>query len=112
MDLEVKHDEKAGKYYAVVDGLESVCEYGPAGDRVLNFSHTYVPSALRGRGIADGLSATPWTTPLPAATRSSPPAGSSASTWTGMRSTRRSWPGPPDKRSPIRRRRRSGPDEV
>jgi predicted GNAT family acetyltransferase len=55
MDLEVKHDEKAGKYYAVVDGLESVCEYGPAGDRVLNFSHTYVPSALRGRGIADEL---------------------------------------------------------
>jgi predicted GNAT family acetyltransferase len=51
----VKHDERAGKYYAVVDGLESVCEYGPAGDRVLNFSHTYVPSALRGRGIADEL---------------------------------------------------------
>ena len=44
MDLEVKHDERAGKYYAVVDGLESVCEYGPAGDRVLNFFHTYVPS--------------------------------------------------------------------
>jgi predicted GNAT family acetyltransferase len=55
MDLEVKHDEKAGKYYAVVDGLESVCEYGPRGDGVLNFFHTYVPSELRGRGIADEL---------------------------------------------------------
>lgn len=55
MDFEVKHDEEAGKYYAVVNGLESVCEYGPAGDRVLNFFHTYVPSELRGRGIADEL---------------------------------------------------------
>jgi len=55
MDLEVKHDEQAGKYYAVVDGLESVCEYGRTGDGVLNFQHTYVPPELRGRGIADEL---------------------------------------------------------
>jgi uncharacterized protein len=55
MDLDVKHDEKARKYYAVVDGRESVCEYGPAGEGVLNFTHTYVPPELRGRGIADDL---------------------------------------------------------
>jgi hypothetical protein len=55
MDLEVHHDEKAGKYYAIVDGKESVCEYGSAGDRVLNFWHTYTPPELRGRGIADEL---------------------------------------------------------
>ena len=55
MDLDVKHDDKAGKYYAVVDGREAVCEYGPAGDGVLNFFHTYVPPELRGRGIADDL---------------------------------------------------------
>jgi predicted GNAT family acetyltransferase len=55
MDLDVKHDEKAGKYYAVVDGRESVCEYRPGGNGVLNFVHTYVPPELRGRGIADDL---------------------------------------------------------
>jgi len=55
MSLEVHHDEKARKYYAVVDGKESVCEYSPAGDRVLDFQHTYTPPEVRGRGIADEL---------------------------------------------------------
>jgi predicted GNAT family acetyltransferase len=55
MDLDVKHDERAGKYYALVDGLESVCEYGKAGEGTLNFWHTYVPPELRGKGIADEL---------------------------------------------------------
>lgn len=55
MDLEVKHDEPGRKYFAVVDGRESVCDYGPAGDRTLVFSHTYVPPELRGRGIAEEL---------------------------------------------------------
>jgi predicted GNAT family acetyltransferase len=55
MDLEVKHDEKAGKYYALIDGREAVCEYGRSGDGTLNFWHTYVPPELRGRGIADEL---------------------------------------------------------
>lgn len=53
--IEVRHDEAARKYYAVVDGQESVCEYGEAGDKTLNFWHTYVPPALRGRGIAEQL---------------------------------------------------------
>lgn len=55
MELEVKHDEKAGKYYALIDGKEAMCEYGQAGDGTLNFWHTYVPPELRGRGIADEL---------------------------------------------------------
>lgn len=58
MELEVKHDEKAGKYYALIDGHEAVCEYGPADsgtNGTLNFWHTYVPPELRGRGIADEL---------------------------------------------------------
>lgn len=53
--VEVLHDEAARKYYALVDGQESVCEYGVAGDKTLNFWHTYVPPALRGRGIAEQL---------------------------------------------------------
>ena len=55
MNVEVKHDEAARKYYALVDGRESVCEYGPAGEKTLNFSHTYVPPELRGKGIAEEL---------------------------------------------------------
>ena len=55
MDLDVKHDDRAGKYYALIDGREAVCEYGPAGNGTLNFFHTYVPPELRGRGVADEL---------------------------------------------------------
>lgn len=55
MDLEVKHDEAGRKYFAMVDQHESVCEYGPAGDKTLDFMHTYVPPELRGRGIAEKL---------------------------------------------------------
>ena len=55
MNLEVKHDEPGRKYFAVVDNRESVCEYGPAGEKTLVFSHTYVPPELRGRGIAEEL---------------------------------------------------------
>jgi predicted GNAT family acetyltransferase len=55
MDLDVQHDEAAGKYYAVVDGHEAVCEYTRGADGTLTFFHTYVPPELRGRGIADEL---------------------------------------------------------
>src|SRR5258705_343860 len=55
MDLEVKHDEPGRKYYALVESHESVCEYGPAGDKTLDFWHTYVPPELRGQGIAEEL---------------------------------------------------------
>jgi predicted GNAT family acetyltransferase len=53
--IEVRHDEAARKYYAVVDGQESVCTYHSGGDKVLNFAHTYVPPTQRGRGIAEQL---------------------------------------------------------
>jgi uncharacterized protein len=55
MELDVKHDEQAGKYYALIDGREAVCEYGRTGNGTLNFRHTYVPPELRGRGVAEEL---------------------------------------------------------
>lgn len=55
MDLSVKHDQDAKKYYTIVDGRESVCEYTAVDEKILNFWHTYVPPELRGRGIADEL---------------------------------------------------------
>jgi hypothetical protein len=55
MELQVQHDEKARRYFALIDGHEAVCEYFPAGEGTLNFAHTYVPPELRGQGIADEL---------------------------------------------------------
>lgn len=55
MSIEVKHDEQARKYYALVDGRESVLKYGPAGEGKLDYYSTYVPPELRGRGIADEI---------------------------------------------------------
>jgi len=55
MDLDVKHDEQAGKYYALIDGRAAVVEYNRVDERTLNFWHTFVPPDLRGRGIADEL---------------------------------------------------------
>ena len=55
IELDVKHDERAQKYYALIEGQESVVEYRQAGERTLNFWHTFVPPALRGKGIAEEL---------------------------------------------------------
>ena len=55
MSLEVRHDETAKRFVAVVDGHEAYVEYRPAGDKTLNFHHTYVPGELRGQGIAGKL---------------------------------------------------------
>ena len=52
--LEVRHDAQAGRFEAVVDGLLCVCEYRQDG-QVLLFTHTEVPRALAGRGIAAAL---------------------------------------------------------
>jgi len=50
----VIHQVSAHRYEAVVDGHLSVCEYEIVGDRMI-FTHTLVPPALRGRGIAEQL---------------------------------------------------------
>jgi uncharacterized protein len=53
--LDVRHDENDHKYYALVDGRESVVQYHPAGEGILNFWHTFVPPEQRGTGIAEEL---------------------------------------------------------
>lgn len=50
----VVHNEAAGRFEAVVDGLLSVCEYRLQGGQLL-LTHTEVPPALAGRGIAAAL---------------------------------------------------------
>lgn len=52
--VEVRHNAGARRYEATVDGHLSVCAYEDAPGRRI-FTHTEVPPALRGRGIAEQL---------------------------------------------------------
>ncbi len=52
--MEIKHDLDNQKFSVIIDGLESHLEY-IKNNRVLNVTHTYVPSLLRGKGIAAKL---------------------------------------------------------
>jgi predicted GNAT family acetyltransferase len=50
----VRHNAAASRYEVTVDGHLCVCEYESVDDRMV-FTHTEVPSALRGRGLAEKL---------------------------------------------------------
>jgi predicted GNAT family acetyltransferase len=50
----VSHNEQEHRFETLVDGQLAVCEYQLEGDRMV-FTHTFVPSKLRGRGIAEKL---------------------------------------------------------
>jgi len=55
MALDVLHDEKAHKFYTVIDGHEAHVTYHVVGDRTYDLQHTFVPPELRGRHIAGDL---------------------------------------------------------
>jgi len=50
--MEVKHDAAAGRFYVEVDGEIAALDYVRVDERTLDLRHTFVPEALRGRGIA------------------------------------------------------------
>lgn len=52
--LFIHHEPERQRFVCRVDGLESVADYRRRGAQI-DFSHTYVPDALRGRGIAEKL---------------------------------------------------------
>ena len=52
--LAIEHDAARSRFRTVVDGLEGIAEYRLAGN-VLRLTHTEVPAALEGRGIASAL---------------------------------------------------------
>lgn len=54
MSIDVQHDRAAGVFSAVVDGERCVLEYRLAG-ATMTITHTGVPSAVGGRGIAGAL---------------------------------------------------------
>jgi len=50
-DVQVVHNEEASQFEVIVQDLRSELSYARDGNRIL-FTHTGVPPALRGRGIA------------------------------------------------------------
>ena len=53
-DIAVKHNEAEHRFEALVHGQLAVCDYELEGTTMV-FTHTFVPSELRGRGIAEKL---------------------------------------------------------
>ena len=50
--MDVKHDSAAGRFYVEMDGATASLDYVRVDERTLDLRHTFVPEALRGRGIA------------------------------------------------------------
>lgn len=55
--MQITHDPAGRRFQADVDGATAYLSYRELPDRVLDFHHTYVPTAGRGRGIASQLTA-------------------------------------------------------
>ena len=53
-DIKIDHNTSAQQYEARIDRHLAVAEYSISGNTI-TFTHTYVPQALRGRGIASKL---------------------------------------------------------
>ncbi len=50
--MDVVHDEARSRFVLTVDGHEVVADYALGADGSVDFTHTYTPPALRGRGLA------------------------------------------------------------
>ncbi len=53
-EVPIHHDVANHRFEARIDGQLAVAEYELAGNEMI-FTHTFVPPALRGRGIAEKL---------------------------------------------------------
>lgn len=53
--MTLRHEPEAGRFVADVPGGQGVLEYVHSADGALDYRHTFVPDALRGRGIASRL---------------------------------------------------------
>ncbi|KRE89356.1 acetyltransferase [Frateuria sp. Soil773] len=51
---EIRHDRQAGRFETTVDGFACELDYTRAGE-VMTITHTGVPDAVGGRGIASAL---------------------------------------------------------
>lgn len=55
MTPEIRHDQEARRFVIEIDGRESFLSYVPLDAKTLDYRHTFVPDALRGRGVASRL---------------------------------------------------------
>lgn len=53
--LPIHHDEQAHQFEVVIDGDRAYLAYMDLGKQTLDFYRTFVPDALRGRGVAAAL---------------------------------------------------------
>jgi len=52
--MDVRHEPERQRFIVRMDGVESVLDYRLENNTV-NFTHTFVPVSLRGRGVAERL---------------------------------------------------------
>ena len=55
MKLDIRHDPGEGRFIATIGGEEAYLLYTEAGARTLDFTHTYVPEALRHQKIGEAI---------------------------------------------------------
>ncbi len=53
MTLDIRHDPGRGRFFASLGGEEATLLYTQAGAGTLDFTHTYVPDALRHQKIGE-----------------------------------------------------------
>ncbi len=52
MEFEIIHDKINQSFYSEIEGRRALLDYIMRDDEVIDFTHTYVPIELRGKGIA------------------------------------------------------------
>jgi predicted GNAT family acetyltransferase len=55
MDIIATHQPEQHRFVSQLDGQEAVLDYKLLPDNGIDFTRTFVPEALRGRGIAEKL---------------------------------------------------------
>ncbi len=53
--IKIRHDEERSRFVAEVEGQEAYLAYARIDDATVDFRHTFVPQALRGRKLAERL---------------------------------------------------------
>lgn len=54
LSMEIKHDQPGARFVVATEHGDAVVEYLREGDTV-DFTHTFVPPAARGKGLAEAL---------------------------------------------------------
>ncbi len=55
MKLVIRHDPGRGRFFTSLGGEEATLIYAEAGAKTLDFTHTYVPEALRHQKIGEAI---------------------------------------------------------